>query len=180
MQSPCCNRLVHVNPYSRPLLHNVIDLLNRPPAGIDDICARWVAVGMPMENGPGAHDLDLVRDYLGDWRRLVDAGTEAARVAVLNELLTRYAGRLTVTDHDGSGWHLHYRSDDADLGEVLTASTTVAAAHHLTAHGMHRLGRCALPECADAYIDHSRPGRQRYCSHLCANRDAVRRHRSKS
>ena len=109
--------------------------------------------------------------------RLVDAADEPARVAVLNELLTRYASQPTVTDH-GGGWHLHYRPDAASLGEILAASTTVAAAQHLTAHGMHRVGRCALPECGRAYVDHSRPGRQRYCSHACANRDAVRRHRA--
>ncbi|MFF1485218.1 CGNR zinc finger domain-containing protein [Streptomyces sp. NPDC058319] len=168
---------MHVNPYGRPLLDNVIDLLNRPPTGIEDIAARWVAVGMPLENEAREGDAALVRDYLRGWRRLVDAEDEPARVAVLNALLTRYAGPPTVTDHDGSGWHLHYRPDGAGLGAVLAASTTVAAAQHLTAHGMRRLGRCALPECGDAYVDHSRPGRQRYCSHACANRDAVRRHR---
>lgn len=168
---------MRVNPYGRRLLTNVIDLLNHPPVDTDDIAARWIAAGMPLESRAGAHDLAVVTTYLDGWARLVAAGHEHARVAVLNELLTRYASGPTVTDHDGSGWHIHYRPEVASLGEILTASTTVAAARHLTDHGMHRLGRCALSECGNAYVDHSRPGRQRYCSHPCANRDAVRRHR---
>lgn len=169
---------MRVNPYGRQLLTNILDLLNQPPASADDIAARWVAIGMPLENQPRARDLKVVRNYLDGWAQLVDAPGEHARVTVLNKLLTQYAGNPTVTDHDASGWHIHYRPDTASLGEVLTASTTVAAAQHLTDQGMHRLGRCALSECSNAYVDHSRPGRQRYCSHPCANRDAVRRHRN--
>lgn len=167
-----------VNPYNRRLLDNVIDLVNRPPAGPDELTARWAAAGMPLDRPADDRDLDIVLDYLTCWTRLVDAATDQDRVALLNELLARYAGDPAVTDHDGSGWHLHYRPDGAGLAGILTAATSVAAAHHLADRGMHRLGRCTLPECANAYIDHSRPGRQHYCSHACANRDAVRRHRN--
>ncbi|QKG24073.1 CGNR zinc finger domain-containing protein [Actinomadura verrucosospora] len=167
-----------VNPYARTLLHLVIDLLNRPPAGPGDLAARWAEAGMPLERAAGPDDCAMVRDYLADWCRLIDAVTDADRVALLNEMLARYATQPTVTDHDGTGWHIHYRHDDASFAGILTAATTVAAAQHLTGHGMHRLGRCALPECAGAYLDFSRPGRQRYCSHACANRDAVRRYRT--
>jgi len=169
---------VLVNHYSEQLLHNIVDLLNRPPTGPDDLAERWIAAGMPLDRGVDDRDLNTVRDYLAGWSQLVDADTEQARVALLNELLARYASHPTVTDHDGGGWHIHYRPDDAALAGILTASTTVAVAVHLTGHGVHRLGRCALPECANAFIDLSRPGRQRYCSHSCANRDAVRRHRA--
>ncbi|UUW89030.1 CGNR zinc finger domain-containing protein [Nocardioides sp. WV_118_6] len=166
-----------VKPYARPLLDVMIGLLNEPPADADEVAARWVAAGMPLESRPRESDLAVVGACLAAWARMVDAVDEAARVVVLNELLARYAGPPTVTDHDGSGWHVHHRPDDASLGEILAASSAVAAADHLTAHGMHRLGRCALDECGRAFADHSRPGRQRYCSHACANRDAVRRHR---
>ncbi|MGI5232333.1 CGNR zinc finger domain-containing protein [Actinoallomurus sp. CA-142502] len=159
------------------MLRNVIDLLNRPPTSPDELAARWTAAGMPLDRPAGGRDLDVVLDYLTRWARLVDAATDRHRVALLNDLLSRYAGHPTVTDHDGSGWHIHYRPGGAGLAGILTAATSVAIAQHLTDRGMHRLGRCASPECGNAYIDHSRPGRQRYCSHACANRDAVRRHR---
>ncbi|WP_438486119.1 CGNR zinc finger domain-containing protein [Streptomyces sp. S186] len=35
------------------------------------------------------------------------------------------------------------------------------------------------PECGRVYIDFTLGGQQRYCSHACANRDAVRRHRAR-
>ncbi|MFC4909496.1 CGNR zinc finger domain-containing protein [Actinomadura gamaensis] len=167
-----------VNPYGRTLLCAVIDLLNRPPDSPGELADRWAATGMPLESDPGPDDLATVRGYLAAWSRLVGATTDTERVALLNEMLARYATPPTITDHDGSGWHIHYRRDDASFGGILTAATTVAAAQHLTGNGMHRLGFCALPECTNAYVDFSRPGRQRYCSHPCSNRDAVRRHRT--
>ncbi|MCP2342165.1 CGNR zinc finger domain-containing protein [Actinomadura rupiterrae] len=167
-----------VNPYGRTLLLAVVDLLNRPPATPAELADRWTGTGMPLESVPGPDDLTTVHGYLEDWTRLVGAATEADRVVLLNEMLARYATPPTVTDHDGSGWHIHYRRNDAGFAAILTAATTVAAAQHLTSTGMHRLGFCALPECDNAFVDFSRPGRQRYCSHPCSNRDAVRRHRT--
>ncbi|GIH23509.1 hypothetical protein Aph01nite_18190 [Acrocarpospora phusangensis] len=64
------------------------------------------------------------------------------------------------------------------LGAVLFALISVSTALHLLGRGMHRLGRCAVPECTVIFADTSRTGRQRYCSQPCANRDAVRRHRA--
>ncbi len=61
------------------------------------------------------HDArEEVRDFLELWTDVVDAGTEQSRVTVLNQLLARVATSPSITDHDGSGWHLHYR--DADAG----------------------------------------------------------------
>ncbi|WP_346107966.1 CGNR zinc finger domain-containing protein [Nonomuraea maheshkhaliensis] len=44
---------------------------------------------------------------------------------------------------------------------------------------MDRLGRCAADGCTAIFADTSRTARQRYRSHPCANRDAVRRHRAR-
>lgn len=144
-----------------------------------DVESRWIAAEMPIENPSRASDLALLGEYLSDWDSLIAMKHEPDRVAVLNTMLHRYASPPSVTNHDGTGWHLHYRPDSASLAEALAAATTVAIAEHLTAHGVHRLGRCALAECGQAFVDLSRPGRQRYCSQPCANRDAVRRHRGR-
>lgn len=82
-----------------------------------------------------------------------------------------------LTEHDGL-WHLHYREDDVPLGTVLSSLIASGTALHLVGRGMERLGRCALGECRRVYADVSRTGKQRYCSARCANRDAVRRHRT--
>ncbi|HEY3686065.1 MAG TPA: CGNR zinc finger domain-containing protein [Streptosporangiaceae bacterium] len=170
---------MRVNHYNELLLRHVIDLVNTPPAGPDELATRWNTVCTPPATRVDATDLRTVRDYLARWTALIDAPTEDARVAHLNDLLARYATPPTVSAHDGEGWHMHYRPEHARHSAILTGATIVAAAQYLTAHGMHRLGRCALPECPNAYADFSRPGRQRYCSHTCANRDAVRRHRTR-
>ena len=65
------------------------------------------------------------------------------------------------------------------VSQQVAALISVGTALHLVGRGMHRLGRCALADCHQPFADVTRNGRQRYCSHPCANRDAVRRHRAK-
>ena len=153
------------------------DLLNDPPVSPADLATRWTERHMPAHRRTTAADLRLVRTYLQQWADVIDASDEHQRVALLNELLRRYTAAPSITDHDGSGWHLHYRDPAAGFGAMLAGATSAAAAQYLTERGMHRLGRCALTECRRAFVDVSRPGRQKYCGHDCANRDAVRRHR---
>lgn len=170
---------MRVNPYIEPLLAVVTDLLNDPPAAPADLETRWERHGMPHQVDAGPEDLAAVRAYLRAWSEVVDADGERERVDRLNVLLRRYTVPPTITDHGGSDWHLHYRDPDAGFAETLTGATSAAAAQFLTDRGMQRLGRCALTECGRAFVDHSRPGRQRYCCHRCSNRAAVRRHRAR-
>jgi predicted RNA-binding Zn ribbon-like protein len=169
---------VRVNPYIEPLLRNVTDLLNRPACTPADLEERWASHDMPAQSRATDEDLRTVRAFLREWEDVVNAATERDRVAALNQLLDRFTSTPSITDHDGSGWHLHYRHPDADFAATLTGATSAAAAQYLTDRGMHRIRRCALTECANALVDFSRPGTQKYCSHRCANRDAVRRHRA--
>ncbi len=171
---------MRVNPYVRPLLENVIDLLNHPASEPADLDGRWVSRGMPVQRRATTEDLREVRQFLPAWEHVVDAPTEHDRVRALNELLGRFAAKPSITDHDGSGWHLHYRDPDAGFAATLAGATSAAAAQYLTDRGMHRIRRCALDDCGNAFVDFSRPGTQKYCSHSCANRDAVRRHRAAS
>ncbi|MGV9673900.1 CGNR zinc finger domain-containing protein [Nocardia sp. NPDC003482] len=169
---------MRVNPYIEPLLRNAIDLLNRPVSTPAELEVRWTAHGLPAQHPTTAADLREVDHFLDGLRRAVDATTETERVDILNAMLTRFTVGPSITDHDGSGWHLHYRDPDAGFGATLAGATSAAAAQYLTDRGMHRLHRCAAEDCANAFVDFSRPGTQRYCTHPCANRDAVRRHRA--
>ncbi len=171
---------MRVNPYIEPLLLNAVELLNEPPRSPAEHGRRWRAHGMPAQRAATEEDLIVLARYLAHWRRAIDAGTEGERVAQLNRMLRAYTAAPSITDHDGSGWHLHFRDPEAGFGSTLAGATSAAAAQYLTARGMHRLGRCRLADCGRAFVDLSRPGTQRYCSHGCANRDAVRRHRSRS
>ncbi|MCP2257562.1 putative stress-induced transcription regulator [Streptoalloteichus tenebrarius] len=166
------------NHYYVDTLRLVTDLTNTPVTDLADLRERCARIRLDIPARP--RDLAEVRALVGRWVEIVDAASEERRVALLNALLAEAAAYPRITDHDGTGWHLHYRDDDVPLAAALRAVVSVAAAQHLTATGMHRLGRCALPECRFVFVDFSRGGRQRYCSRVCANRDAVRRHRRKT
>lgn len=167
------------NPYTEPCLRVVVDLTNRPPVDLADLVARWFTACVVPERPPEEQDLLDVRAYLVRWAEVVDAASEQQRIDLLNGLLADYTAHPRLSIHEGStGWHLHYRADGLGLGRVISAAISVMTADHLSEKGMHRLGRCALPDCGNAYIDFTRGGRQRYCSQPCANRDAVRRHRA--
>ncbi|MER7079164.1 CGNR zinc finger domain-containing protein [Saccharopolyspora kobensis] len=167
------------NHYYRDALRLATDLVNRPPLRPEELADRWNELGLGSRARASDADLEEVSRFTQRWTAVIDARTEEERVALLNELLAEAAAYPRITDHDGSGWHLHYRDDDVPLAAMIRAVTAVAAAKHLTEHGMHRLGRCALAECAQAFVDLTRGGRQRYCTRVCANRDAVRRHRAR-
>jgi hypothetical protein len=79
------------------------------------------------------------------------------------------AAHPRLTNHDGEGWHLHYRDADQTLPRVLSAVISVGTALHLTTRGIHRLARCEAGKspgepCRRVVVDISRNGTQRYCS----------------
>ena len=153
-------------------------LANEWPSDRFGVESRTRDFGMTMSFPE--HDDDSVgaRLVLDEWLRVVDAEDPALRARLLNEQLAAAAAYPRLTDHDGEGWHLHYRDDVQELPFVLRAVIGVGTALHLVTRGMHRLGRCAAEDCDRVVVDVTRNGRQKYCSVRCANRAAVRRHRA--
>lgn len=179
MPSPCCNGLVHINPYGQDPVCLAADLANDVPDSVDELVRRCVEAGVAREWTPAARDLERVRELLGEWTAVVDAEPGPERAARLNALLARGTSHPRLTGHDGH-WHLHYRDDDLPLAGVLHALIATGTAMHLAGRGMDRLGRCAVPECRRIFADVSRTGRRRWCSVRCANRAGVRRHRART
>lgn len=103
---------------------------------------------------------------LDTWEKVVDAADEEERAELLNRMLAAAAAYPRMTNHVGTGWHLHYRDEGQSLGDVLYSLISVGTALHLAGRGMHRLRRCEVTECATIFADTSRTGRQRYCSPL--------------
>ncbi|WEB40728.1 CGNR zinc finger domain-containing protein [Streptomyces yunnanensis] len=167
------------NPYGEDPVRFMVQLAAEPPCTPEEFAARCLAAGMAIDRPVGAGDLAEILDFLPRWLAVADADTHGQRAALVNALLASSAGHPRVTDHADGGWHIHYRDDGLGLGAVVRAVVSVGTALHLTGRGMDRLGRCALAECDRVYADFTRGGRQRYCSHACANRDAVRRHRAR-
>ncbi|WP_131739296.1 CGNR zinc finger domain-containing protein [Actinomadura roseirufa] len=171
---------MHLNPYGADAVHLAADLANRRPATAAELADRCRAAGLELESPVTPRDLDRANAALDAWEKVVDASTERERADLVNATLAAASTHPRLTDHAGTGWHLHYRDDRRPLGSVLLALIFVGTALHLAGRGMHRLGRCAVPECTMIFADTTRTGRQRYCSHPCANRDAVRRHRARA
>lgn len=172
---------MHLNPYGEDAVNLAADLANRRPASAEELADRCRDAGLVLERPVTAWDLDRVGVALEAWEKVVDASDdERERAELLNEMLSEAAGHPRLTDHAGSGWHLHYRDADQPVGSLLFALISVGTALHLVGRGMHRLRRCAITDCALIFADTSPTGRQRYCSPRCTNRDAVRRHRARA
>ncbi len=171
---------MHLNPYGEYAVLLAASLANDWPddrSGIED---RTLALGMTMTFPVAPDDHVRVREVVDDWLRIVDEPDHTARAALLNIQLAQAAAYPRLTDHDGEGWHLHYRDDVKSLPYVLRAIFSVGTSLHLVTRGMDRLGRCASAPCTNVVVDVTRNGRQRFCSVRCANRAAVRRHRARS
>ncbi len=156
------------------------DLANRRPADVTELADRCRAAGVAPDGPVTPRDLARTGEVLDAWEKVVDASDEEERAGLLNRMLAAAAAYPRMTNHAGAGWHLHYRDEGQPLGDVLHALISVGTALHLAGRGMHRLRRCEVSECATIFADTTRTGRRRYCSHRCANRDAVRRHRART
>ncbi|MEN3611584.1 CGNR zinc finger domain-containing protein [Plantactinospora sp. ZYX-F-223] len=169
---------MHLNPYGQDAVRLIADLANDPPRSLPDLVRRCGAAGLVLDMPVGEQDLTVALELVDQWSEIVDATEPAQRAALVNRLLAAASAYPRLTDHGGTGWHLHYRDEGVPLGAVLRALVSVGTALHLAGRGMSRLGRCAADGCRTIYVDTSRGGQQRYCSPRCANRDAVRRHRA--
>ncbi|MFF0294622.1 CGNR zinc finger domain-containing protein [Kitasatospora sp. NPDC004615] len=171
---------MQLNPYGEDAVNLAADLANRRPGSADELADRCLAAGLALERPVAPDDLGRALAALDAWEKVVDAGGEQERADLLNRMLAEAAAYPRLTSHADTGWHLHYRDAEQPLGALLFTLFAVGTALHLAGRGMHRLRRCEVPECATAFADTSRTGRQRYCSPRCANRDAVRRHRART
>jgi hypothetical protein len=176
---PCCNVLVHLNPYGQDAVQLIVDLANNKPSCVEDLVERCRTAGVVVDMPVDERDLAAARALVDRWCEVIDAPDDTGRAELLNRLLAEASTHPRLTNHTGAGWHLHYRDDAVPLAQVLRAIVSVGTALHLAGRGMDRIDRCAVPECANVYADTSRNGQQRYCSTRCANCDAVRRHRAR-
>ena len=61
----------------------------------------------------------------------------------------------------------------------IMALATAALVRLTTEFGPERMRKCQSAPCEKLYVDHSKAGRQRYCSKRCANRVNVAAHRAR-
>ena len=170
---------MHLNPYGEYAVLLAASLANDWPADRAGIEERTLELGMTQTFPPAPDDHAMVREVIDDWLKIVDEPDADARAELLNAELAAAAAYPRLTNHDGEGWHLHYRDDVKSLPYVLRAIINLGTSLHLVTRGMSRLSRCQAPPCTKVVADVTRNGRQRFCSVRCANRAAVRRHRAR-
>jgi hypothetical protein len=170
---------VHFNHYGRDAVELAVALVNDRPAGPADLATRCVEAGFVLVGAPTDDDHRRLGRFLDLWYLVAATADENGRAAQMNSILDRYAGPPRMTNHLGTGWHLHFRDDDVPVWRQVATLLGVGTAMHLTGRGIDRLGVCVADTCPRVYADTSRNGRQRYCSPACANRAAVRRHRAR-
>jgi predicted RNA-binding Zn ribbon-like protein len=177
---------MHLNPYGEYAVLLAASLANDWPTDRDGLVQRTREFGMTMDYKLSAgDDHEQTRDVIDAWLSVVDERDPQNRAALLNAQMAAAAAYPRLTDHDGEGWHLHYRDLDQALPQVLLAVISVGTALHLSTRGAHRLSRCAAGKssgdpCRAVVVDVTRNGRQRYCSVRCANRESVRKHRARA
>jgi len=170
---------MHLNPYGEYAVVMAGSLANDWPADADGVEARIREAGMTGRFQRADDDHQRARAVIDEWLTIVDEPDPARRAALLNAQMADAAAYPRLTDHDGEGWHLHYRDPGDSMPYVIRAVITVGTALHLVTRGIHRLARCAADSCDRVVVDVTRNGRQRYCSVRCANRSAVQRHRAR-
>lgn len=150
------------------------------------------------------------RVFLSEWCELdwdIDWGRLARRLQLyrndLRATLSRFvAGDVAMADFtayldhklDHWPWIAHPVDDGKSFRVLFVPSPHLKPAQHIEAVvtrgladlvaelGRKRLHRCEAPPCQEFFADHSKPGRQRFCSKRCATRYNValfrRRHAS--
>lgn len=126
-------------------------------------------------------DLAQLRDLRARLRTVfgsADRGEVAEAMSGLNSLLEEFPVRPVVTDHDGSGWHLHL-SESGSPTERYVARAVFGLAAVVTELTPDRLGICQADPCRFAFLDTSTNRSRRYCSDRCATRANVAAYRAR-
>ena len=121
----------------------------------------------------GEADLNSVRALRSQLRAVFHLQDEDERVKVLNTIASQAQVVPEMTNHDGTGWHVHFGPADLPLHRRLAGETSMALMLASCEEGCYRLGTCQSNSCDDAFVDTTRNHSQRYCCGTCATRQRV-------
>jgi len=100
----------------------------------------------------------------------------AARV---NDVLTDTPVAPQLVRHGDTDWHLHAVGDERPLAERVLIETAMALVDVIRQDEGSRLSICDDETCEAIALDLSRNRSKRYCSPICANRNAVAAYRAR-
>lgn len=146
-------------------------------AGPADL-SRWLELaGVASGVHPGRDDLDDARELREALYRLVDAARASRPPAPADlELVNAWARQPTPSPQLDPSLRVTLAGPDpcrAALSQLARAGIELVAGEEL-----RKIRECADPTCSLMFIDHSRPGRRRWCSmERCGNRAKTARYR---
>jgi predicted RNA-binding Zn ribbon-like protein len=126
-------------------------------------------------SGEDLAEVIRIRERLRPVFRLDSAGA----APILNGLLSEYAVRPYLSDHDGSPWHLHVARPDATWGQWLAAGTALGLAGFAAGHGFDAIDSCAAPDCERVFVNAAERRPRRFCSPTCSSRTRVASYRAR-
>ena len=106
-----------------------------------------------------------------------DAADVDTAAEVLNILLASASATPRLSNHDGSGWHIHSDRVPFAWRDWFVAGSALALAVALSEHGRLGWGRCARPGCARVFENTGSGAPRIYCSPGCGSRVRVARQR---
>jgi predicted RNA-binding Zn ribbon-like protein len=125
-----------------------------------------------------AAELKALRVLRPVLRELLTAERDHA-AQLVNALLSDAKAVPQLRRHDGLDWHIHAVPADAPLERRIAAETAMAMVDLIRADELSRLSVCADERCSGLVLDLSRNRSRRYCSTVCANRNAVAAYRAR-
>jgi predicted RNA-binding Zn ribbon-like protein len=103
----------------------------------------------------------------------------AEAASMLNELLSDYAVRPYLSDHDGSQWHLHVAKPEATWAEWLAAGAALGLSGFAAGHGFDAIDTCAATDCERVFVNAAERRPRRFCTPTCSSRTRVASYRAR-
>jgi len=125
-----------------------------------------------------AAELAGLREIRPRLRAMLLAPRDDMATAV-NDALAGVALTPRLARHGALDWHLHAIADDQPLPERIVVETAMALIDVIRAEEGSRISVCADETCEALALDLSRNRSKRYCSTVCANRNAVAAYRAR-
>lgn len=168
-RDPAAFALAFVNSYDP--VRAVPDLFANPEHA-RVFLSEWYELDWDLDWGRLARTLQLYRDDLRAMLARFVAGEMA--IAELTLYLDHKLAHWPWIAHpvqDGKSFRvLFVPSPQLKVAQHVEAVVTRGLADLVATLGPRRLRQCEAPPCAEIFADHSKPGRQRFCSKRCATR----------
>ena len=161
------------------ILGTLTDLVNTSPqiAGVEQLCdidaiTAFAQARSVTEIGPPTDaDIAPLRRVRRRFLAVFTTENEAARIAMINELLASASVEPRLVEHDGWSLHFHFFAPYTSLSEHLNADCAMALAVLVASGESSRLRVCARPGCSRVMVDSSRNRSRAYCdSRTCGNK----------